>query len=452
MVAVPLSLSCAVWLLLASKGRPYVMRAAIASSHRFDARTLLVATDADMVGTSYADGILHPLNGAYDAVSRVALDEKTSYTSEATITNSVTAWPGTLELSPDGQHAYVIESRGPAPARVDRVRNVHKDLAVGRLLTTIDAGSSARPSVVRQDDIAVDPTSVHVAPQGAWLIVAARDAGSPITFVILQGGVPVEVRHPQVRLPAVPPPPKAASDLESLDGVSYARIAPNGHTIAMHIQSTYLVLADVIFDEAGRPSGIRLGAVTQPAKCMSVGRWTSDGRFYVVSDTQWGPTPGDTFVAGDGQLVSIAVDGLNSKVVSTVAVSLSPEGMEMSRDETLLVAVNMERTYMPESVPFSWIPRRKQASLSLVSFDARTGKLGALDGPVGFDAVLPEDAVFDRNADMLAVAVFNDRIEQPEAGWIEMFEIDRSSGVPRIIPTGERIRTPRGAHDLAVAY
>ena len=41
-------------------------------------RTLLVATDADMVGTSYADGILHPLNGAHDAVSRVALDEKTS--------------------------------------------------------------------------------------------------------------------------------------------------------------------------------------------------------------------------------------------------------------------------------------------------------------------------------------------------------------------------------------
>jgi hypothetical protein len=189
-VAVPLTLLCAVWLLLASKGRPYVVRAATAAPHRFDARTLLVATDADMVGTSYADGILHPLSGAYDAVSRVALDEKTSYTSEATITNSVTSWPGTLELSPNGQHAYVIESRGPAPAGVDRVRNVHKDLAVGRLLTTIDVGSGARPSLVRQDDIAVDPTSVHVAPQGAWLIVAARDARFPITFVILEGACP----------------------------------------------------------------------------------------------------------------------------------------------------------------------------------------------------------------------------------------------------------------------
>jgi hypothetical protein len=77
-VAVPLILSCAVWLPLASRGRPYVVRAAAAAPHRFDARTLLVATDADMVGTSYADGILHPLNGAHDAESRVALDEKTS--------------------------------------------------------------------------------------------------------------------------------------------------------------------------------------------------------------------------------------------------------------------------------------------------------------------------------------------------------------------------------------
>lgn len=451
LVAVPVLWLLWVGFVLASKGEPYIVRVADTTPRTFAARTLLVATDADMVGTSYADGILHPLDAAHDAVSRIDLDQLTLRTSAAVVTNSVVSWPGTLELSPDAQHAYVVESRGPAPPRVARVDNVHKDLAVGRLLTTLDL-SGGEPSVVRQDDIAIDPTSVHVAPNGAWLAIASRDARFPLSFAILERGVPVEIRYPRIALPDLPPAPQAATDVESLDGVSYARIAPDGRTIALHLQSKYLILAEVIFDDAGHPLDIRLGEMTEPAKCMSVGRWSLDGRFYVVSDTQWGPTPGDTFIAGEGQLVSIAVDGLTANVVSRATVSLSPEGMEMSRDGTLFVAVNMERTYTPETFPFNFVPRREQASLSLVSFDPRTGELRTVDGPLAFAGVLPEDAVFDADANMLAVAVFNDRVAQPTQGWIELFAIDRGAGSPKIVPTGRRIRTPRGAHDLAVAY
>jgi hypothetical protein len=157
-------------------------------------------------------------------------------------------------------------------------------------------------------------------------------------------------------------------------------------------------------------------------------------------------------MAGQGKLVSIAVEGLDGKVVSTADVSLSPEGMEMSRDGALFVTVNMERTFTPEG-PLSFLfPRRRQASLSLISFDARTGELHTVDGPLAFDAVLPEDAVFDRDANMLAVAIFNDRVERPKDGWIELFAIDRSHGNPIVVPTGKRIRMPRGVHDLAVVY
>jgi hypothetical protein len=87
-----------------------------------------------------------------------------------------------------------------------------------------------------------------------------------------------------------------------------------------------------------------------------------------------------------------------------------------------------------------------------VSFNAGSGELHTVDGPLAFDAVLPEDAVFDRDASMLAVAIFNDRVENPKDGWIELFAIDRSQGMPKILPTGQRIRMPRGVHDLAVAY
>jgi hypothetical protein len=453
-IALPFIAAFAGWLGMtvgANKGQPYIERAVDTAPHHFVARALFAVSDADMIGTSYRGGVLQPIQGTHDTLSRIDVDGSVVNTSDATVTNSVTAWPGTLELSPDARHAYVIESRGPAPANVDRVKNVHKDLKEGRLLMTLDI-SAGQPKVIRQDDIAIDPTSVAVAPNGEWLVIAARDAEFPITLVVLDHGVPVEVRHPRLTLPAVPPPPPEATEVESLDGVFYLRIAPNGHTIAIHIQSAYLVLGEMIFDEAGHPTDIRIGEAMHVAKCMSVGRWSLDGRYYIVSDTQWGPKPADLLMAGQGNLVSIAVDGLSGKVVSTAPVSLSPEGMEMSRDGSLFVAVNMERTYLPDDFSVWWVPRRHPASLSLVSFDASNGELRTVDGPLAFNAVLPEDAVFDRDANMLAVAVFNDRVARPLDGWIELFAIDRTQGTPKIVPTGKRIRMPRGVHDLAVAY
>jgi hypothetical protein len=454
LIAVPLFLiirGAVLMFIVADKGEPYIERPADATPHHFVARALFAASDADMIGTSYGDGVLQLIAGAHDTLSRVDVDGAVVSSADTTVTNSVTGWPGTLELSPDAHYAYVIESRGPAPANVDRVKNVHKDLNVGRLLTTVDI-SGDKPKVIRQDDIAIDPMSVAVAPNGEWLAIAARDAKSAITLVILDHGVPVEIRHPNLTLPTVPPPPPEATEVESYDGTSYLRVAPNGHTIAIHIQSAYLVLGEMVFDPAGHPSDIRIGDAMQLAKCMSVGRWSLDGRFYIVSDTQWGPKPSDTFLAGQGNLASIAIDGFSAKVVSTAPVSLSPEGMEMSRDGSLFVAVNMERTYLRSGFLFNSIPRHHPASLSLVSFNASTGELQTVDGPLAFDAVLPEDAVFDRDANMLAVAIFNERSDKPKDGSIALFAIDRSGHTPKIVPTGKRIRMPRGVHDLAVAY
>src|SRR5262245_11629183 len=110
LIAVPVLLAFALWAALARKGQPYVERAMDPNPHRFAASAIFAASDADMVGTSYADGILYPLVGAHDALSRVDVDRESVQSSEGIVTNSVTAWPGTLELSPDARFAYVIES------------------------------------------------------------------------------------------------------------------------------------------------------------------------------------------------------------------------------------------------------------------------------------------------------------------------------------------------------
>jgi hypothetical protein len=248
-----------------------------------------------------------------------------------------------------------------------------------------------------------------------------------------------------MELPDVPRPDHSS-------GSSYARISPDGRTIVMHLANTHLVFGAVEFDANELPIGVHLGTAFVPGTWISIGRWSNDGRHYVLSDTEWGPEPGRALMAGAGRLISIEVDGLAGRVVSQARVSLAPEAIEMNRAGDLFVAVNMEQTYLPEYGPYLQAPRRKRGSLSLVAFDAANGQLRTVDGPLGFDGVLPEDAVFDRDGDMLAVAIFHDREAVPMDGWIELFSVDRSGASPRLAPTGKRIRTPRGVHDLAVTY
>jgi hypothetical protein len=48
------------------------------------------------------------------------------------------------------------------------------------------------------------------------------------------------------------------------------------------------------------------------------------------------------------------------------------------------------------------------------------------------------------------MAVFHPRQERPTAGFIELFGIERTATSARIMPTGMRMPTARGPHDLVV--
>ncbi len=110
----------------------------------------------------------------------------------------------------------------------------------------------------------------------------------------------------------------------------------------------------------------------------------------------------------------------------------------------------MERTYLPDGLPYSLFGRRAQSSLSLIAFDAANGALTVIDGPLALDAVRPEDVVFDDAGDTIAVVSYQERSEAPQGAWVQLFEVDRSGPNPRLAPTITRWPLPRGSHDLAV--
>ncbi len=411
---------------------------------RFDGRALLVLSDTDMAGTAYADGVLKPLAGASDTLTVFRAPIAAGGEARIGASNSVMGWPGAIDASPDGRFAYVVETRAPAPAGVAAFKGgVNSGMPKGRLLTAIDLADLTAPRVIGTLEVGEEPTSVHVAPNGKFALVSRKESEASVAAIILENGGPTRL------VPLALPLAVEAGSAEDR-GALYVRLAPNGIDFVINIANTHLQFARLTFSPDGLPiAAVAVGDAVPVGKWITVLRWALDGRHVLVSDVAWSGSQLGAVLNGPGQILSVAFEASGAhRIVSQQQVSLSPEGFDINRAGDLLAVVNMERTYLPERLPYQVFGRRERNSLSLISFDAATGLLRAVDGPVAFDGVLPEDAVFDADGDMIAVAVFHAKEEAPQAGWVEYFRIDRTRSSPRLIPTGQRTPTVRGAHDL----
>jgi hypothetical protein len=428
---------------------PLQQRAAVPTKVVFNARAIVAVSDSDMVASAYADGRLRRLPNTIDQLTIIqpGQDITTARRSSVAVPSTVLGWPGALDASLDGRFAYVVEGRKSPPAAVKRYGSVTEEMPFGRHLAVVALTDLANPKLLLTTEIGDSPGSVHVAPNGQWLLITLKEPEAPLAFVSLKGGLPQNVIKVSLGLPNLA---QRAYDT----GAVFGQVSPRGDVVALNIANTHLAFAKIIFDDAGQPKGAQL--IGQPmrlnAKWISMLRWSKDGRHLLVADVGWGPKPINAVLNGPGHILSIAFDPAGQhREVSRAKVSLSPEAFEISPQGDLIIAVNMERTSLPPSgFPFVLFGRQSHHSLSLVAFDAATGVLRMIDGPIMADGVLPEDAVFDNDGKTLAVVVYHERSEAPLTGWLEYYEIERSTGTPKLRPTGIRTPLPRGAHDLVV--
>lgn len=423
-----------------------VAREPDAGAARFDARALVGIIDADMAATAYADGRLHPQEGTRDQLIVLQTVEEGAGIASASASNSVMGWPGAVDVSPDGRFAYVVETKAAAPVGVSAFENLNAGMPNGQLLTAVDLTDPGAPRAAASLAVGASPTSVHVAPDGRFALVSLKDPAAPLAAVLLEEELPVAVRP--LALPVTIPPARVGDE-----GALFVRLSPDGRRFVMNIGNQHLLLGRLVFDEAGLPVGAEATAApVRVGRWLSMLRWSRDGRHVIAADVGWGPTNLGAVFNRAGSLIALRAEETDLRVISEAAVSLSPEAFTLSPSGDLLVAVNMERTYLPDRLPYALFGRRGESSLSLVGLNPETGALTVLDGPVGFEGVLPEAAAFDADGDMVAVAVYQGPAgEAAAAGWIALFRVDRTGPTPRLIPTGQRIPTARGLHDLLVA-
>ncbi len=411
---------------------------------KFAGRGILVLADADMAATAYGDGVLKRTAGVADSLLVLDTSAAPKVVGTLEVTNSVIGWPEVLDVSPDGKFAYVAETRGVPAAGVEKVEQVFKDFPAGKFLTVVDVSKLDAPRQVQKLDLGKNLGAARVSADGKTLASVSDVAGKELVLATLVDGL---VQH--VDAFAI----NTQRDSKSRQGARSVAWHPASNVLAVNIADREVQFFSVSRSSDGRPTAIKtLGAPVVVGQTLSSGYFSKSGKHFLMTDLGWGDNAKatDFLFNGSGQLVVLAFDPAGKhRVASQTPVGLSPESMAISRDGTLLVTVNMNRTYLPDSFPGSIWPKRQRSSLSLASFDDLTGQVKVLQ-ELEFEGVLPENAVFDTQDKTLAVAIYEQRGDNPRKGAIEFWSVVSDNGRPQLQATGQRLQVSRGAHDLAV--
>lgn len=421
----------------------------VTPSPNFAGRYIAAISDGDFLASTYHDGKLPNPNTAIDQLSVIPLPMGDRPTiSQIPVSNSVTGAPHAMSISPDGETAFVVETQGAIPPGATR----RDQLPVGQQLVAIDLSNPRQPRVLQTLTIAPKPETVHVHPNGSLLAISTQTPGREIVLVPFKNGQFGEPQEFSLQQLGIQPD---STRFQAGIIPSFVQWHPSGRYLAVNLNYR----DQVAFFELQRGNRLRLvpwGRPVSVGKDPFTGQFTPDGRFYLTSN--WGRNFGEQVktleqrlpdTRGTISVIDLAdaktpVTQAQHRVVDTEETDISPEGITISPDGSLVVTVNMRGSLFPQNSPrFT-----RESSLSLLTFDRESGQLTKI-GDYLFEGILPESAAFDASGNYLAVAVYDYFTAKPE-GAVELWQVVREPALA-LRHTNQRMDVGRGAHQVVVA-
>ncbi|WP_204251134.1 lactonase family protein [Elioraea rosea] len=414
----------------------------------FQGRALLALSDADMVASAYVDGRLGPREGR-DTLSVIPLGpharDLRAHAVEAS--NSVAGPPVALAVSPDGRFAIVVETFTPRP---DDGREDHtfRDLRHGRTLTVIDLADPSAPRIVQRVAGPERPDAVSISGDGSLVAIAVNPGGDGARTPLLL----YPFRDGRLGEPTAPAVPRWREG----ERLIHAEFHPSEPMLAL-VNETRGELSFVRIAGAGRILSLEAhGNVVQIEKAPYMVRFTPDGRHAIANALYWGPDVQGTWnEAPRGSVVSVrlaagtAADGNpRHALVSRAVTGVSPEGIAISPDGTLVATTNLERSYLP----YDDARQTFFSSITLLRLDPETGALSRV-GDFAYDGILPEAAAFDASSRFLAVVTYDHFDDRRAGGSVDFWRVARDPIDPariELVKTAHAVPVTRGAHSMVL--
>lgn len=406
------------------------------SYFQFKGRYLAVLSDADMVASAYIDNNLGARSPQMkDELSLIPLANRLQELkpSRLPVSNAVTAWPSNLAISQDGRFAYVTEvDRPPPPGATQRTQ-----LQAGQNISAIDLSSPTSPQIVQTVQVRGRTQAATLSPDGKLLAVSvSRNENEHIYIYPIQS-------NGQLSQPSILRFPGAT------EAPLHIEFSPRGNFLA----GTFAMQNEARFARYQvTGNSVKLEAWGEPlitGKFPSVGHWTPDGRYFIVTNLYWFGGTADLYVGvGNSTLTVVAFNDtpqagkVAHTILSTAPVGASAEEFAISPDGRRVISLNMENSFLPPKDP----RLTYYSSLTLLDFDRQTGILTPR-GTYPFEGILPEGITFDASSQFLAVANFAQfNPQRPvEQTTIDFWRV--VDGVePKLVQLDVKVPVMRGAH------
>ncbi|MEO0471228.1 MAG: hypothetical protein AAF206_16485 [Bacteroidota bacterium] len=396
----------------------------------------LAISDADMIATAYGSGMSNKINGIEDSLMYIrSVNGLPQIQSRIHATNSVISWPAILAWHPTKPYAYVAETRGRITPDTPKMKNVFYAYPKGMKVSIIDYSLPNHPSIIQEQMVGENLQNVSLNQRGDLLVAGTTEKDKEMMVASVKDGLIDQICY-------FSDPEVDRTDTRD-GGFRSIEFHPQKDVVAVNLNGTSVAFFNII--KEGRTIRIaRIGKSLKVAKKLSVGNWHPSGKYFLVSNVNWGKGNLGAVFNKKGELISVGFDEDGQhEVVSKVKVGLSPEGFDVSPNGEYAIVVNMRRTYVPSA--FWFVPARKTPTLSLIKINQKTGQLTHLGKPYGFEGVLPEDAIFDESGKSIAVAVYHEKNEgYPTKGWIDFWEVRND----QLLWTKHKLYVTRGVHNL----
>ncbi len=391
----------------------------------FNARGIVVLSDADMTASAMVDGKLMKEVGSRDLVTSIVLPltDRSLEIGSTVVSNTATNWTKGMAISADGRTGFVLESRGQVADSIKMVKSM-ADLPLGAKMFVMDLSNPAKPTA--RFGVPTGKLPLAVDMLNNQLVIVSSETDKEIQLLEVDGtGRPTRVVNTALKMPGV-----RATDVSWHPGGEFIAVTlEESKAIQLFKARRNAAGKIVIFDIFGKP--IAVG--TKP----TAGYFTPDGNFYIVSDLKDGMAKSELIVVQ----INITDAAAESKIVSQATVGSWAEGFAISPDGSMVVTTNANKSYLP----WDNADLNRKSSLSLLSL-AKDGKLTNI-AEYDFEGVAPQSVVFDKTGDNIAVAVYEYFDFGKRNGAVEFWKVNKGA-TSSLTRSAIKVNVARGAHTL----
>ncbi len=392
----------------------------------FNARGLVVISDADMAASAFADGKLLRDNAAKDKLTSVKFPMVRGASSGSVlVSNSVLTHSNSMAIPAAGGLAFVLESRLRPEDDVKEYKDVQAEFPEGQKLFVIDIVNLSNPKVKFGFNVGKNPTSVDINKNE--LLVTTEEPGKELVFLeIDQDGKPTRF----VQLP---------SGLDSTEVVTNVAFHPSGDFAAVTLGKSKSLALYKIIREGGKLKNIeQVGTPLKAGDEPTFGKFSKDGKYYFVLDSKGAPGKADA--ESELLVVEFSQTGGEHKLVGQTPVGLNASAFTVSPDG--LVAV----VGAGKSIE-AFTNGDAASTITLLNVGADGVATKVADYP--FDGIYANSIAFDKDGSNLAVSVFEYLEYGDRKGGVEFWTVEKG-GTPALKKQPGKISVERGSHTLRV--